>query len=152
LNPSSVGYYASSSPSSNLNFAYYLNASPSTLAPQSTQYRGAGYSLRCFKDIPDIVGTISYTTTGSTNQNVIATLTLSMTGNLLTNGRNGTGKIFTKEYTGNILLEPVVFENVYGSTGVAFATITRIDKVAPVIMLTGDNPQYIEVYGNYIEL
>jgi hypothetical protein len=78
------------------------------------------------------VGTITYSTTGRTNQNVTATLTTTKPIQQPT-GRNGTapGTTFTKTYTGNTS-ETITFTDTLGNTGSATVNVTNIDKTVPV--------------------
>ena len=62
-------------------------------------------------------------------------------------GLNATGYLFT----GNGIFE-FTFEDLAGNTGSATATVSRIDKEAPVITLNGANPMYIEFGSGYEEL
>jgi hypothetical protein len=74
--------------------------------------------------IPAITGSVSYSITGPTNQDVIATLTLNMSGSVLSSGWNMLNTTTaTKTYTSNVLLEAVLFQNDRGYTGVAMITI-----------------------------
>jgi hypothetical protein len=76
-------------------------------------------------------GTLSYSTTGRTNQNVIATLTTTKPLQQ-PSGRSGTtpGTTFTKTYSGNTT-EPLTLTDTLGNIGQVTVTITNIDKTAP---------------------
>jgi hypothetical protein len=93
------------------------------------------------------IGTITYSPDTKTNQDVIATLTLNMSGNILSGNdwiATGTdGKQFTKLYTGNITNEEVIFQEEKGFTGSAFITIDRIDKNLPKVV----SPYVPDVYN-----
>jgi hypothetical protein len=71
--------------------------------------------------------TLHYSTTALTNQDVIVTLTLNDVGYVISSGREGTGKIFTKIYSENITGEIIEF-GVANATGNVQVDITRIDK------------------------
>ncbi|MDD3868316.1 MAG: BspA family leucine-rich repeat surface protein [Candidatus Absconditabacteria bacterium] len=78
-----------------------------------------------------ITGVLSYSPSTLTNQDVLVTLTLSAPGTLLSSGRSGSDKIFTKTFSENVTGELVEFRNSLGTTGSAVVMISWIDKVAP---------------------
>ncbi|MDR2541175.1 MAG: hypothetical protein LBD11_05420 [Candidatus Peribacteria bacterium] len=81
-----------------------------------------------------ITGMLTYNPSSATNQDVLATLTLNMTGSVMLSGwTTVNATTFTKLYTGNVSGEVVNFESVYGYTGVSFVIISRIDKTLPEI-------------------
>ena len=83
---------------------------------------------------------------------MLATLTLSETGTVQTAGWTATSSTtYTKTYTGNITSDIIVFENLYGTTGTQVATITRINRVAPVITVIGENPARVLQNGTYTD-
>jgi hypothetical protein len=103
---------------------------------------GNGYAriTRVHEEKVQIAGEITYSTTGATNQDVVATLVLNKTGSVLSSGweeipptplyERGS---WTKTYTGNTT-ETVIFEDEEGMQGQAKVEITRIDKEAPVAL------------------
>jgi len=60
---------------------------------------------------------------------------------------NATGYLFTgnRNFT-------FTFEDLAGNTGSITATVSWIDKTAPVISINGENPMYIEYGSEYTEL
>ena len=77
--------------------------------------------------------TLSYSTTGITNQSVIATLTLNETGSV-TNNSGSTSYIFSGN--GDFIFE---YQDSVGNTGATTASITWIDTTAPTITLNGSS-------------
>jgi hypothetical protein len=59
---------------------------------------------------------------------------------------NATGYLFT----GNTSFV-FTFQDLAGNTGSVTATVTRIDKINPVITLSGSTPVVIEFGSSYIE-
>ncbi|MDD2537208.1 MAG: hypothetical protein PHU61_01805, partial [Candidatus Absconditabacteria bacterium] len=74
-----------------------------------------------------VIGTINYSTTGNTNEDVIANITFNKTGVTITNNRGSAFHVFTGN--GSFMFE---FMDAYGNTGSETATVTRIDKSAVV--------------------
>ncbi|MDR2190834.1 MAG: hypothetical protein LBP53_06810 [Candidatus Peribacteria bacterium] len=84
------------------------------------------------------IGTITYTPSTLTNQEVRAILTLNMSGSI-SSGENRiatgtTGREFFKVFSENMTGEIVEFIGENGYTGSAFITIDRIDKQPPRII------------------
>lgn len=82
-----------------------------------------------------------------TNKNVIATLTGYSEPITITNNGGSADRTFTTNgsFTFN-------FEDDYGNTGTVTATVTRIDKIAPVVAINGSTPIEVEFGSNYTEL
>jgi hypothetical protein len=80
-----------------------------------------------------IDGTLSYSPATPTNQDVVVTLSLSMTGLVLSPGWSSAGnrRTYTKTYTSNITGDVVLFQDLDGNTGSVVVNINWIDKVAP---------------------
>jgi len=74
-----------------------------------------------------VIGTISYSTTGNTNEDVIATITFNKTGVTITN--NGGSANYTFIGNGSFTF---TFTDAYGNAGSTTATVTWIDKSAVV--------------------
>ncbi|MDD3867965.1 MAG: hypothetical protein PHR46_00010 [Candidatus Absconditabacteria bacterium] len=74
-----------------------------------------------------VIGTINYSTTGNTNEDVTATLSFNKTGVNITNNGGSASYIFTEN--GNFTFH---FTDTYGNTGSETATVTRIDKSAVI--------------------
>ncbi|MDR2541350.1 MAG: hypothetical protein LBD11_06410 [Candidatus Peribacteria bacterium] len=90
-----------------------------------------------------ITGEISYSTTGATSGNVIATLTTSETVNPIVGWDGTTGTTFTKTFISNANGH-VVFQNALGTQGSATYDIDWIDTTAPsasVFYTPSANPQ-----------
>ncbi len=89
--------------------------------------------------------TVTYSTMWATSGNVIATITLSETGTV-------TNKGWLLSYTftenGSFVFE---FVDEAGNTGNVTATVTRIDKVLPIITLSGANPITLYVWDTYTD-
>jgi hypothetical protein len=75
--------------------------------------------------------TLSYSTTGITNQSVIATLTLSETG-IVNNNSWSLSYVFSGNGAFNFQ-----YQDIAGNTGTVTATVTWIDTTAPTIILNG---------------
>jgi hypothetical protein len=77
------------------------------------------------------IWTLTYSTTGITNQSVIATLTLSETG-IVNNNSGSVSYIFSGN--GGFIFE---YQDIAGNTGATTASVTWIDTTAPTITLNG---------------
>jgi hypothetical protein len=91
-----------------------------------------------------VKGSISYSTTGLTNQNVVATISFNKSSVKVTNNGERTDYTFTGN--GNFTFE---FIDVYGNTGQETATVSRIDKT-PVTGTITYSPNGIPTSGNVI--
>ncbi len=78
-----------------------------------------------------------------TNSDVIATLTLNDSGTIV-----GTG-VYTFTWNGTHAFD---YYDASGSVGTAIATVTWIDKIAPVITINWISPMYIEYWLPYTEI
>ena len=77
-------------------------------------------------DKTPVLGTINYSTTGITNQNVVATISLNKTWTI-TNNWGSTSYTFT--WNGSFTFQ---FTDTAGNTGSTTATVNNIDKIAPI--------------------
>jgi hypothetical protein len=84
-----------------------------------------------------IIPTITYNQTGQTNQDVTATISFNKTGITVNppyeGGQGGSGWFHT--FTNNDSFT-FTFHDDYGNTGSAIATVTRIDKASPILILS----------------
>ena len=97
------------------------------------------WSVTWIIDTTPPIWTLSYSTTGITNQSVIATLTLNETGSV-TNNSGST----TYTFTGNGIFT-FAYQDIAGNTGSAIATVNWIDKTAPIITLNGSS-----IFSGYV--
>jgi len=91
-------------------------------------------------------GSVEYSATAVTNQDVIATLSLDDLDAIVTNNDG----LFTHTFTenGTFTFE---FEDTTGNAGTTTAVVSNIDKVAPVIILVGDATMTLTVGDTYTE-
>ncbi len=92
------------------------------------------------------IGTLSYSTTGITNQSVTAILTLNESWSVL----NNTGS-FTYTFTGNGSFT-FEYQDIAGNTGSVTASVTWIDKVSPIITLIWSGTVTITNGNTYTDL
>lgn len=86
--------------------------------------------------VPDTTaptGTVAYSSTAATNQDVIATLS---TSEPVTITNNGGASTYSFDDNGSFTFE---FKDAAGNTGSAVATVSNIDKIAPTISIVLDN-------------
>ncbi|MDR0370005.1 MAG: hypothetical protein LBH96_05980 [Candidatus Peribacteria bacterium] len=81
-------------------------------------------------DKDTVTGSISYSTTGATNQNVTATIIFNKSGVDVT---NNSGNSYTFTGNGSFMFE---YKDSYGNTGRTEAKVSWIDRVAPVCSIT----------------
>ncbi|MBI2065146.1 MAG: DUF5011 domain-containing protein [Candidatus Yanofskybacteria bacterium] len=117
--------------------AYDMAGNPNTAATGQTSYT---------IDNTAPTATIEYSTTAPINGSVTATLDPSEDV-IVTNNGGETSYEFTEN--GSFAFE---FVDEAGNDGSATATVENIDTIAPIITLTGDNPQTIELGTGYAEL
>ncbi len=84
------------------------------------------------------IGKVTYNTTELTNNDVTATLTLNEDGIVTSSGWiQRSSKTFTKVFESNVITETVEFKDLAGNTNSANVLINNIDKVPPIITLSG---------------
>ena len=114
--------------------------------------RNTGSAVRTVNVLDTVVdttpptATVSYSTTGATNQNVVATLTGASEPITITNNSGSA----TYTFTGNSTFT-FTFVDLAGNTGSATATVTNIDTTAPTLVVVGSGSLTLSSGSTYTE-